>query len=344
MNPIYVSWIRFQRRPVSMADRFGYETVFMPIHGRSLPGKLLSYVANFARTVSLLLRRRPDTVWVQVPQYPALWAAMVYRLLSPGRGVRIVADCHNSVAWRPWTKVPLGLSILPKCDVVLVHNDEVKQQVIGLGVPDRNLLVLEDAPASLRGEGVPPKDGPPRPWVLFPCAFAHDEPIAQVVEAARRMPDVTVLLTGDPDRGVARFDRTNLPPNLRLLGFLPLAEFDGWLQAADVIMALTLEEGIQMSVCNEAVGVGRPMVCSRTAILTDLFPKGTVFVDADSPESIAQGCLEALAERGRLTAEMVAFREERSRNWEERQARPVAALLARSAPLPAGSDPAGLAR
>lgn len=343
MNPIYVSWIRFQRRPVSMADRFGYETVFMPVRGRSLPGKLASYAANFVRTVSLLLRRRPDTVWVQVPQYPALWAAMVYRMLSPGR-VRIVADCHNSVAWRPWTKVPFGLSVLPKCDAVLVHNDEMKQQVIALGVPDRNLLVLEDAPASLRHAGTPPRDGPPRPWVLFPCAFAHDEPIAEVIEAARRMPEVTVLLTGDPDRGVARFDRDTLPPNLKLLGFLPLAEFDGWLQAADVILALTLEEGIQMSVCNEAVGVGRPMVCSRTAILTDLFPKGTVFVDASSPESIAAGCLEALAARDRLTAEMVRFREERSRAWEERQARPVAALLERSGSCPEPGAPAGQAR
>lgn len=339
-KPLYLSWIRFQRRPVSMQANFGYDVHFMPIRWRGVGGLALSYLANFGASLKLLWSKRPDTVWVQVPQYPALWAAMLYRMFS-SRPITLVADCHNSIVWRPWNRFPLGPSLLGSCDLVLVHNAEVAVDARALGVPADRLLVLEDAPSeSTRAEAAPADDAP-RPWLLFPASWAADEPIAQVLEAARRMPEATFFITGTPTRANPLPPPEQLPANVRLLGFLPLAAFDAYLSHADLVLALTLEEGIQLSVCNEAVGLGQPMVCSGTRILRKIFRQGTVFVDASYPDSIVAGCREALAQREVLAAEMQEFRLERRQQWLQGQALPVLKRLAATpdtAVLPGAED------
>lgn len=321
-RPVYLSWIRFQRRPVSMQAVFGFDIAFMPIRWRGKAGLALSYLVNFASSLKLLWSKRPGTVWVQVPQYPALWAAMLYRLLSTRR-ITLVADCHNSIVWRPWNRFPLGPSLLSSCDLVLVHNTEVAVDARSLGIPAERMLVLEDAPCESARTEAAPADQAPRPWMMFPASWAPDEPIGQVIEAARRMPAATFFITGNPTRANPLPSPEELPPNVRLLGFLPLAEFDAYLSHADLVLALTLEEGIQLSVCNEAVGLGLPMVCSGTRILRQIFSQGTVFVDASDPDSIVAGCREALAQREQLVAQMLDFRVARRQEWLEGQAMPV---------------------
>ena len=324
---LYLSWIRFQRRPLAMQPSFGYRIHFLPIRWRGTPGLALSYLVNFCSSLKLLWSERPDTVWVQVPQYPALWAAMLYRVLTPRR-VTLVADCHNSIVWQPWSRFPFGLRSLRRCDLVLLHNSEVAKSARELGVPAQRMLVLEDAPLEPADPAPPPADASPRPWLLFPASWAADEPIAQVIEAARRMPEATFLITGDPTPVNPAPAADRLPPNVRLLGFLPLAQFDGYLAHADVILGLTLEEGVQLSVCNEAVGLGVPMVCSGTRILRQIFPKGTVFVDARDPDAIVAGCRQALLRRDELAGRMKAFSLERRQQWHRFQARPVSERLA----------------
>ncbi len=342
-KPLYLSWIRFQRRPVSMQACFDFDVHFMPIRWRGKAGLALSYLANFGASLKLLWSQRPDTVWVQVPQYPALWAAMIYRRFS-SRRITLVADCHNSIVWKPWNRFPLGPSLLPSCDLVLVHNAEVAVDAAALGVPAEKMLVLEDAPGESTRAASPPADDSPRPWLVFPASWAADEPIAQVLEAARRMPEATFFITGNPTRANPLPPAEQIPRNVKLLGFLPLADFDAYLSHADLVLALTLEEGIQLSVCNEAVGLGLPMVCSGTRILRQIFRQGTVFVDASDPDSIVAGCREALAQREDLALQMQAFRLERRQQWLQGQALPVSQRLqaAGDAVLPGAEDvPAG---
>ena len=146
---------------------------------------------------------------------------------------------------------------------------------------------------------------------------------AFILESEGNVVAIDPFITGNPTRANPMPARDELPPNVRLLGFLPLSQFDAYLSHADLVLALTLEEGIQLSVCNEAVGLGLPMVCSGTRILKQIFGKGTVFVDASDPQAIVDGCREALAQRVALAAQMQDFRLERRQQWLQGQAMPV---------------------
>jgi glycosyltransferase involved in cell wall biosynthesis len=91
-------------------------------------------------------------------------------------------------------------------------------------------------------------------------------------------------------------------------------------------LGLTKLEGIQLSVANEAMGAGKPMVLSNTELLQRLFYKGAVYVDCLNPQSISKGCQEALLKKNELAKEVSELRAERDQGWQE-QVNQVAATL-----------------
>ncbi|GIZ52518.1 glycosyltransferase family 4 protein [Noviherbaspirillum aridicola] len=321
---LYFAWIGFQRRQISMAPHCGFETVFLPVERRAgRIAKLRNYLRNSLAMMSMMLRQRPQAVWVQLPQVPLLWWALLYRALVR-RDAVVVADCHNAMFRPPWSRVPLGLSLLSRCDVVLAHNADVAQSALDLGVDPERLMVVEDPPASFLGTGsFDPGAGVPRPWFVFPASFAKDEPIAELLEAARMQPGVTVLITGNvancKDQELIR----RAPANVRFVGFLSRQDFDALMIGCDAVIAFTRFDGIQLSVCGEAVGAGKPMLISNTATLRRLFPKGTVFVDTDRAEDIAAGFTQVLERREELAAEIDKFGTEMRDHWLQTRGRPL---------------------
>lgn len=317
---IFISWAKFQRRNVSMASYFGFELVF--IGSDSTRRRLLvEYVKKFFATLFTLFRQSPDVVWIQLPPLPALTAAYIYKLFC-FRKIVLIGDCHNSMLRRPWSGLPSAIWHLNRCDVVLVHNTEQQEVARALGVI-RPVEILEDAPASIQVQAslVPQADS--RPKILFPASFSEDEPIAEVFKAARALPEMQFFITGNTQRAVGRHDLSQTPDNVTLTGFLSISEFDALFSSSDVILGFTKFEGIQLSVCNEAVGVGKPMVLSGTTILKKLFYKGAVFVDSSCHESIANGCRQAVDQRAHLASEVKELCKERNMSWRTLQAEPL---------------------
>lgn len=314
-RPLHIAWTTFQRRQVSMAQAAGFECVFLPIQAKGKLSKAFGYLRGLVKTVVVLKRQRPPVVWVQLPQVPALWAALLYRaLFCPA--AKIVADCHNAQLRAPWSRFPLALWSLRRADVILVHNEAMFERARVIGWPMSKVHVLEDVPpvlSDVRPIGLATSQiEAPKPWVVFPGSFAADEPIAEVMEAARLAPDLTFIITGRPDRAARNgHDISQLPSNMRLPGFLSIEVFDDLLREADVVLGLTREEGIQLSVCNEALGFRRPLVTSDTAILRELFSAAAVMVLTSDPRSIADGCREAIADsllRSELSSKLALAR------------------------------------
>ncbi len=335
-RPVYLAWAAFQRRQVSMADLAGFDCVFMPLayKGKSHLRRAGYYAVLFWQTLQLLRARRPPVVWLQLPQMPLLWAALLYRALFC-RGVQVVADCHNAVFKPPWSTLPLGVSLLARADLVLVHNDNVLAQALSLGVPAARMRVLEDVPplrdlAALHD--IPPVPaafaGQPHPWVLFAGSYGKDEPVAEVLQAARELGSGVVAVTGRLGNAAKNgHDVSAPPPNAVLTGYLPLADFDALLLHCDVALALTREDGIQLSVCNEALGFGRPLVMSNTRLLCRLFGAAGVAVDSADPADIVRGIRQAQAESvARAEASRVLARQRRQR-WQEGPLQECLALL-----------------
>ena len=318
MKQLFVAWTTFQRRQVSMAPHCGFEILFLPVERKTgLLNKAYQYLKNSARTLQALLAMRPDVVWVQLPQVPLLWVALFYRCLFR-RSAILVADCHNKMFRPPWSRFPLGIRLLAWCNLVLVHNDDVLDAALALGVPRACLSVVEDPPASF---GTPEacelfKDIP-RPWLVFPSSFAEDEPLDELLQAAASVPEMSFLITGNVRNCRQPELLTSKPENVHFVGFLSNENFDNLITSCDAVVALTRYDGIQLSVCGEAVGAGKPMLISDTNTLRRLFPAGSVFVKPDNASEIASGARQLMARLPELRNAVLAQQQEITTRWLE---------------------------
>lgn len=310
---LFVAWVPFQRRQMSMAPLLGLEPVFLPVQQTPRILRPFQYLAHARKTLALLKAKSPRVIWVQLPQVPLLTVALHYkRRVDPS--VRVIADCHNRILNPPWNIWPGLAAQLNRCDLVVVHNDAVIPKVSSMGVRQEILRLLEDPPATIRS-GVPSALSFPRPWVLFLASFNPDEPIQELFEAARLAPDIHFVLAGDAKRAAGRHDIEGRPGNVIFPGYLSGADLDWAIASTDAILALTKLDDAQLSSAGEAIGAGRPMVLSDTPVTRALYYKGGVFVDTLSPAAIVTGCRAAIEQGSRLAAEALALREERYARW-----------------------------
>lgn len=320
-HPMYLAWTVFQRRQVSMSEVVKIDCVFLPmaVGGKgSRVRKALSYLGLMWRTVRVLRMRSPEVVWLQIPQVPLLWAALAYRKFFDS-GVRLVADCHNGMFLPRWAKVPFGLSKLGSCDLVLVHNDAMLETAKESGIPADKTFVLEDVPpiAPEVTCAVPSAlVGRPRPWVLFPGSFGVDEPIAELLEAARHLEAGTIIMTGRNSNASANgHDISRVSPNVVMTGYLGVDDFNALLRHCDIVLALTKVEGIQLSVCNEALGFGKAMVASDTKLLRVLFGEAAVMVRSADPAAIVTGIDLAYGQMEKYSNASIELAKRRRADW-----------------------------
>jgi phage-related minor tail protein len=129
-----------------------------------------------------------------------------------------------------------------------------------------------------------------RARVLLVGVLAPDEPVAEAIEAARIVPQLDLLITGDTRR-VDPSLVNQAPENVTFLGFLRGEAFRRQLEDADIVLTLSTNETAAMRAAYEAVYAGRPLVVSASEERRRLFPYA-VHVTNDAV-SIAQGLREA---------------------------------------------------
>jgi glycosyltransferase involved in cell wall biosynthesis len=309
---LYVAWIGFQRRALSMQEILGFELRFVPPPFASKWLKPAGYIWQALETSWLVLSRGPRRVWIQSPPTFIPHILVFLRLF---RRFEIIADTHHEALIAPWGRIPGALSMLNRCNRVLVHNEESLEEAQRLGVERRRLLVVEDPPPPnmLPASGM---EGEAASYVLVPCSFKSDEPIEVLLGVARRLPDIEFRVTGNRARAEAQGYTGRAPANVTFTGFIPLEDYDRTLQQAAVVLGLTSEEGIQLSVANEALGAGRALVLSDTRVLRMMFGSAALLTPNTVP-GLAATLGEALERRSELEEKSQALRARRQIEWLE---------------------------
>lgn len=314
MNNLFIAWIKFQRRAVSMQPYFQYKLKFFDnlFHDRKL--KIIDYLYNSFRTLLYLIKAKPSIIWIQLPPTPLLYVALIYRFFF--RNTKIVADCHNGLFSNKWIPYLKGGKYLNKVDIIIVHNNVIKDIALKAGLLASKVNVLETKPADQVPDFSSDFDlGIVGPWVLMPCAFADDEPISVVFEAAKLIPDNKIVISGNTKRAEGRHDLSNPPDNVILTGYLSTKDYEALILKSSAILGLTTEKHIQLSVANEATGFEKPMILSNTALLKELFNKGAVFVDTMDSSSIAYGITSAISSLSELEDGVKQLKIERNIRW-----------------------------
>ena len=306
-----IAWISNGGRPREIAVALeGEARSFHDLGIVRKPLVPLRYLLSSIRTLAYLARRRPRAVVVQAPPVPLALIAWLYGRVS---GAPLVVDSHpvafafdGSVFDR--LMLPVLKWVMPRAAGCLVTTDELREQVEEWGGRG---FVFHEAPPEWSGNGPQPDIEPDS--VLFVNTFAPDEPLAEVLGAARRLPHVRFRITGDLRRlspGVRRL----AAGNVEWLGYLTGDSYPGALRQADVVLTLTdRKESVPRS-AYEAVYAERPLVTTDWPHMAELFPYAVKV--KNNANSIAEGLERALDSSGELHAATTAALELQTARWE----------------------------
>lgn len=312
----FLAWAPTQGRARDLASDLGGDAVTVyPSALSSRRATIARYAASAAITAAYLVRRRPRAVVVQNPPvYPALIARAYARLA----GAAFVLDSHpasfgakdNAQAQR---MLAVTRRLAASADGVLVTTESWAEVVRSWG---GRPLVLHEAPPHWGTSAPRALDGR-RPRVLFSCVFASDEPVAEVIAAARSLPSLDVVVTGDPRKADAGL-LDDLPPNVRLTGWLDQAAYAAEVDACDIVLALTTEPTSVMRAAYEAGYARRVLVVSDTEVMRALFPESVTC--ANDRAGIADGLRRAVADHPRLVADLDAVHDRQNQRWATQRA------------------------
>ena len=311
---IAIAWADDQPRTRALAAALRGEAAFVtaPLPRRPATAPL-RYAWCAVETWRLLESTRPSRVIVIAPPVVAPVVALLWCRL---RRRPLVVDCHTGTfharRWA-WAR-PLYRLLLRRCRAVLAHTDETLALLLRWGAP--GLLLPDDVPEPADARPREPAAGT---TLLVAGSLDENEPVAEVLGAAARVPDLAVRITGDPGR-VRPGLRAAAPPNVTFTGWLPLPDFLGAMLAADVVAVFSTDQHIMNRAAFEAVGMGRALVLSDLPGLRERFGAAALFAP-NRPEAMADAVRQALAGRSEL--------ERRSGELAERLRRQHAAALER---------------
>ena len=308
MKLSFIAWINYSRRSEQLAEFFGASLHHISYGRRKSKWQILyRYFMQSLKTFGVLLRERPDVVFVQNPPIVILLPVVPYCFFF---GAKYIIDSHTGAFTDFERTLSLHKWLSKKALTTIVHNKEQEKIMQEWDVP---YCVLGYADTEYpQGSNYLTSDGFN---IAFSCSFAPDEPVEEVFEAARNLPNVNIYITGNYKR--LSHERLQLKPdNCHFTGFLDFDEYVGLLRNADAVMALTTRDGTLLSGGFEAVSLERPLIVSDWPVLEDYFSTGAVHVD-NTAEGIAKGIKYAIDNKAILSEDIKELRRILNREWEQ---------------------------
>ena len=269
------------------------------------------YAGQLLRTFRILRTERPEAVFVMTPPVFAVLAVYLYCWHA---GIPYVIDSHTAAFLHPrWRHFQwLQNALCRRAATTIVTNEHLARGVERIG---GHATIVTDVPVTYERIADFPTAG--RFSVAVVCSFNDDEPIDQIVEAARELPTVTFYLTGDARR-LRRDLADRLPSNVTLTGFLSDAEYGGLLTRANAVMALTTRNHTMLRGAYEAVYQGTPVIVSNWPLLREAFASGAVHVD-NSASSIVAAVGDMQRNAARFRRDVLVLRDRKRSDWSNRQ-------------------------
>ncbi|HXZ61291.1 MAG TPA: WecB/TagA/CpsF family glycosyltransferase [Acidimicrobiales bacterium] len=307
--PVFIAWGLVGRRAHELAAELGADVLACyPPGGPARPPVLRRYLLSTLATARYLVARRPSAVIVTNPPIIPSLLALAYTSLT---GRPLVVDDHPGAFGAMGYTVGKRLEPLHKmvarrargCLVTDAQWVDVVRSWGGRGV------ILHESPGTI--EPAPRRTCREHPEILFVSVFARDEPVDEVLGAARLVPEMRVRVTGDR----AKAPQVPVPDNVELVGLLDFDDYVEALRGADVVLALTTEPTSAMRAGFEAIWAEKVLVVSDWPLSKELFPSAVPV--ANTAEAIAAGLREAVADHAALTGRSRDARGEQLAKWEE---------------------------
>jgi glycosyltransferase involved in cell wall biosynthesis len=276
------------------------------------------YALQALRTFGLLLRKRPRLVFVQSPPGLAVLVVYLYCMMT---GSHYIVDAHSAALQLPfWTKPRWFWSALARSALTtIVTNEHFEEVLHGWGA---RALVLRDIPTTFPNGEPYPMNGDFNVTVVN--TFSSDEPLEQVLEAARELEGVRLYITGKVSRGdPALLERA--PQNVKFTDFLSTEKYYALMRSGHAVMCLTTRNHTMQRGACEALSMGKPIITSHWPLLQEYFKQGTVHVDNTS-SGIRSGLYEMKSHYDRYLSGIRDLQVSQQAEW-QKKVRELAALV-----------------
>ncbi len=267
----------------------------------------LKYLVQMWRTWRLLRQEKPRVVLMMVP--PVFICLPVYLYCRRFRA-GYITDTHTAAftmsRWKPL--LFLNAWFYRRALTNIVTNAHLAEQVAAWQAPR---VVIGDLPVTF--EKIKPFSLNGRFTITVICSFNSDEPLDEIWQAARRLPEVDFYVTGklkDAPRSLLE----QKPNNVQLTDYLALDAYAGLLQASHAVMVLTTRDHTMQRGAYEAMALGTPIITSDWPLLRATFSQGAMFVN-NSPEGIAHAVRTLQSAWREYKAAIQAQRQERLKVW-----------------------------
>lgn len=318
-SPKRRTWIAWetQRRSLNLSARLGAKLVLCLDEDRGW----LRHLVSARRTLRVLRGQRGQIVFVQ---NPSMLLAALACLMKRRHGYFLVVDRHSNFDFLSPGKAGLKRRLadllsgytLRGADLTVVTNAELAARIEALGA-SAHVLADPFPETGVLPPAEAPRDGAARriPEILFVSSWAFDEPIAETIEACRRLRGRAVVrITGKPKPGFARL-LASAPGNFIPTGFVPDAEYFALMARCDAVMAVTRRPMTLVCGAYEAAALGKPMILGDSRALRAYFHLGAVYTDASAGDIEAK--IESLlGELARYGGEVRLLRDLRAGEWE----------------------------
>lgn len=293
MKKIFLAWKPSCTRTHNQARHFGAKEILIwPIPDRgSWLFKLVRYSASFIATLRVLYREKADVIFL-LNQPPFLvMAVAAYTGFFKGA---YVLDSHSGAFNDPrWAWFRPIYRRLAKRALVNINTNKTHKSIVEAW--GGKSVIISDVPidhnAVYEKIDVPPKS------IMVVSSFSFDEPIDEVWEAARLLPDVTFFVTGNHALAPSRL-LENKPGNVKLTGYIPMHVYFQYMVSVDAVMVLTTRDDTMQRGAYEALSLEQPIVTSNWPILRESFGAAAVYVDP-AAQSIAEGVKEMIQSRSK---------------------------------------------
>jgi glycosyltransferase involved in cell wall biosynthesis len=308
---VFLVWAKTARRSTTLAKLLDAKLILLTIDRKDLLIRLFQYLILAFRTYFILLKEKPDFVIVQCPPIQILFPIYCY---SQIRKAIFIVDAHTGAFIGKGLHYPVYVRILRfflrRARLTIIPNQDLVDHLLPWKI---SYFILEDGLPNLE---VKPVAGKLEKTVVLVSGGGSDEPIGEVIKAAKLVPEVKIFITGATMPKKEQPLSQNLF-NLIFTGFLPESEYLNLLQQAEITMVLTTRPNTILCGAYEALSLEKPLILSDTETLRRHFPKGVIPVENTS-EGIARGINQAFSILPQLQTEILQLKSEKTRQWLEK--------------------------
>jgi len=307
---VWISW-EIQRRSMELCRILGCSFYIFEYKG------LLRYPKSFLKTFLILAKEKPSILFVQNPSMILAALACAIGKITP---ISIVVDRHTTFLLsnpkmpflKRWSFMTLHRFTIRNAAITIVTNEYLARIVRSLkGTP----FVLPDPLPAFSPVRSPVLKGK---WkILVPSSFGKDEPIMNILEAARELEKDGVVFYISGNYRKFGYDLKNrIGPNVELTGFLPEQDYIDMLFSVDGVIALTKSTYCMLCGCYEAVAAGKPLITSNQSVLMEYF-SDSIFVD-NSPVEIVRAVRTLVSNAETYGERLRLLRLRISAQWEDK--------------------------